>query len=314
MLNNNQQAVGGLAAFFTAKTDTRLAESNGSGPWADVWAARPGFEYSLKPGTSGILMFLTDIKLVPMHKIVTHWVDARGFPGTDWLPSTALELKDGALQPNGSPDIFGDVLGKQPKLVGIAAVLDLNPYTTKDGTKVNWTVRYIIIDNDAVMTALSQVSGMKQRPLKDAYFQVTRTSNPKSSRIGDVWQFNDFTTLDKVRANEGYGDVTDDVYTKIDLDTAFPMVDAETAVRIVSGHARVVDKHENISASHGYNKALLAQAKNGDYSAFDTGSDAPMLSNAMPTAGDPAPGSGLSDLNFDGDGEDPFATDGGVKL
>ena len=202
-------------------------------------------------------------------------------------------------------------------MTGIAVVLDLTPYTKRDGTKVNWSVRPLLVDSEATLSLLAQVSINQERNLEMAAFQVTRSTGDKSPRTGDTWVFARYTSLDKIQENSILSNITQKDLTSIKLSDAYPVVSDELAARLLKLHARVVDKHEAIQPSYGYDSGLLAKALAGDFSAFGT-ADAIFGEESQPIVNVASTGDGLSDINFDDDevveGDDPYESTDSLGL
>lgn len=326
-IDPNQKARGGLAAFYTLKDDVRVASSDGDGPWAETWKARKGrdgkmsWPYSLKPGQQGQVILLTDLHMRLGYKLVTGWNDFEGnsYAKTDWVVDPVWDISQGSMDATGRPDIMGKVLGREPRKFAVATVLDLLPWTNnKTGETQPYSIRPLVVDNEAVLATLAQVSALQNKgTLQYAIFQVARSNSKTSARIGDVWTFAKFTTQDTILSNERLSSLTPADFTNLDLNLAYGSPDDDTITRMLSMHARIVEKHPGQGArNHQVNDHMLAQAKAGNWSAFTDAGD--IFPEPADFGGDMPeevpPSSSLADLDMDltEDDVDPFSKDIGL--
>lgn len=277
---NNAKPQGGMAAFssFSSKSAFQKNDSEGS-VWSQIWAHRGPFDFSLKKNEDAKICFLTDIMVFPAHEVIYGWVEkGYSFPSTDFVRSSAWNA-DGTE--SGEPDYIGQITGRDPRILGVAVILDTRPYTNKDGEKIPFTVRRVVIKQQAVMDVLKAMTETSGQDLRLARFQVSRTGQDKSARIGDSWFPQTYVTEADLDAH--YGGWRE-ALEKIDLDKGYPTLDKAQQLQVMQQYGRVADKHSTSQSwLINYNKDVLEQLLGGGDTTAAASNGNPFDMNASST-------------------------------
>lgn len=243
-ITTTESAVGNLSAFRVLK-DSNLVKTGGGRSQAisEMWKYRGGFPFRIMSGKKTNLMFLTDIEWKVVHEIaIKEKVGQTGkYPITDFICSTSIVgvNPDGSLIKNDKQCIIEKALGREPKLIAVAKILNMTPWTTKDGVKIPWTVQTIIIpSNSPILQQLAAVTEVTKRDLKYSVFTVSRSEQEKSPKIGDSWTYKSHFTEDEVLSEEGLSAALE----KVDLDKGFPILSDEDIVVLLKNHKRLCDR------------------------------------------------------------------------
>lgn len=244
-VNTGKSAVGNLGAFRTLKnTDLIKPQGSGNQLTASMWAARGGFPFKLPVNKSADIVFLTDVQWIPVHEVaIGERKGAKGkYPLTEMFHSTSILGIDASGTPVKSTRncLFEQGLGRNPKLILVAKIVDLTAYKLKDGTEVPWTVRTITIpSNSPVIAQLAAASEVTGKDMQYAMFTVSRSGNDKSPKIGDSWTYKTHLTVDDLREEKGLLEAAD----KIDFERGFPVLEDSDIVSILKTHRKLCDKY-----------------------------------------------------------------------
>ena len=244
--DDNTQAQGGLSILnrLRGQVDNGGNQQRGGG-WGDIWAARGGFNFSLKKGEEAKIVFLEDIRIFVATPILTGWVNTGSFsfPKIEYLRSAAY---DEVGEPTGEIDLVSQVTGMRPTLIGVAPILDLRPFTTKDGKEFKYSVRPLLIKTDSVLNQLQTIAKHSNRTLQNALMTVSRSAtDDKSPGAGDTWFLKQY--MEDAELAQQIPDLAE-IRSKCDVDAGYPRPDAGLAKELLGLHANVVRKNQDKKA------------------------------------------------------------------
>ena len=264
--DNTRPPSGNLRAFKTLRNSEYVNRSGDSNVWSELWKYRGGYQFKIASGAKTSVAFLTDVYPIFVHELAFSVINGpKGhYPGTDYVRSmTAVEVtSDGQVKmlPGRDKCLLEDVLGRKPRLIWAAKVLDLTPYKRKDGTEVKMSVKPIYIPSSGnVIEQLSAVSEITGKDIQYALFSVQRSNNDKAPKIGDSWTYRKHTSLEEIRAN--MPDIQEQV-TKIDFDKGFPVLTDEQAISLLKQHKNVAAKFPKLTGALVYDTAKMAKLLN----------------------------------------------------
>lgn len=262
-------AVGGLSAFRILKNTEFVKNASGSKTtWTNIWKHRGGLTFWVNQGKKTGIIFLTDIKPIFVHEVAVgeRTGDKGKYPLTDFARSMTI---DGFDPKTNKPLYIKDrvcllekALGRGPKVIWVAKIMDLTPFKTKTGEERKWSIKTLVIpSNSSVLEQLIAVSGIQNRNLQYAKFSVQRTMNEKSPRIGDSWTFQEYVKPEKLVSLEGFNKASE----LVDIDQGYPAIDAEMAVEILGLHKHVCDKFtDKRNALLTYNEPVMETVLKGE--------------------------------------------------
>jgi hypothetical protein len=241
--DDNTQAQGGLSILnrLRGQVDNGGNQQRGGG-WGDIWAARGGFNFSLKKGEEAKIVFLEDIRIFVATPIVVGWVNANGysFAKTEYLRSSAY---DDLGEPTGEIDLVSQVTGMRPTLIGVAPILDLRPFTTKDGKEFKYSVRPLLIKTDSVLNQLQTIAKHSNRTLQNALMSVSRSAtDSKAPGAGDTWFLKQY--MEDAELSQQIPDLAE-IRGKCNVDVGYPRPDAALSKELLGLHANVVNKNQD---------------------------------------------------------------------
>lgn len=242
--NSNKSAVGNLGAFRVLKnTDLVKSQGNGNQLISNMWKARGGLPFRLPNNKSANIIFLTDVHWVPVHDLAIG--ERKGptgrYPIIESFHSTSIL----GIDSNGNPIksdrkcLFEKGLGRNPKLIVVAKVVDLTSFKTKDGVNVPWSVRTIAIPSSSpVLSQLAAASEITGKDMKYAMFNVARSGSDKSAKIGDSWTYKNHVTVDDLKSEGGLLEAAD----RIDFEAGYPILQDSDILNLLKMHRRICDK------------------------------------------------------------------------
>jgi len=241
--DDDTQAQGGLSILnrLRGQVDSGGSQQR-SGGWGDIWAARGGFNFSLKKGEEAKIVFLDDIQIFVATPIITGWVNANGysFAKTEYLRSSAY---DDLGEPTGEIDLVSQVTGMRPTLIGVAPILDLRPFTRKDGTEVKYSVRPLLIKTDSVLNQLQTIAKHSNRTLENALMSVSRSAtDSKAPGAGDTWFLKQY--MEDAELVKQIPDLAE-IRTQCNVTVGYPRPDVALAKDLLGLHANVVRKNQD---------------------------------------------------------------------
>ena len=269
----NRPPAGNLRAFKNLRNSEYVNKNQDGSVWGEMWKHRGGFPFKIASGSKTTVVFLTDVQPMFVHELAFSSVSGpKGhYPGTDFVRSmTATVTSDGnvVMVPGRAACLIEEALGRKPRLLWVAKILDLTPYKRKDGTEVKMSVKLIYIpSNGNVIEQLTAVSEITGKDMQYAVFNVQRSNNDKAPRIGDSWTYRRHTSL---------ADITVDMpdvqaqLAKIDLNRAFPMLTDDQAIALLRQHKNVAAKFPKPTGALGYDAAKMAKILNEKPTAKDT--------------------------------------------
>ena len=282
---------GGLRQFKVLSSSDEL-DTGGTmdSPWSEAWSHRGGFPFRMNTGKTTELVFLTDVKPLIVHEVA--FGEKAGpsgrFPLKEYVRSMTLTGVDeeGNFVHNDTPKcLFEAALGRKPKFIYLAKILDMTEYTDKKNVTHKWTVRHVLIDNQTVISQLAAVGEVHGRDMQYARFKVSRSMQQKSPRVGDSWTLMGY--LDPTEHLDGIPGMRA-AEEKIDLDKGFPMFSEEAAKQILGQHRKVA------SAFPGDTSRLLRYSEAGmdeilgTTSVGDVIKDGPSIAELEPDAVNPS--------------------------
>lgn len=291
LIASSGSPVGKLAAFRLLK-DTDLVKSDSSdGDFiASMWKARGGIPFRLPVGKKTTIVFLSDIELFPVHEIaIGERKGTKGsYPQTEFIRSmSAIGVgENGETIKSGSKCLLEHALGRGPKLIAVAKLLDTTPFKTKDNKEVPWSVRCVIIpSNSSLLSVLAATSEVAKTSIQYMVFAVQRSMNEKSPKIGDSWTYTG-KRVPEIVSREGVSAAE----TSIDLNKGFPIPTEEQARVLIKKHVALCNRFsgENKNAVLTYDERAVAQMFGTD-NAVDS-----ILNSPAASAPAPAPAKGLS--------------------
>lgn len=296
-VKNETKAVGGLAALGAFKAPE--ANNSKDNVWGGMWDHRGGFDYSMPPGTTANLVFLSDITIFQACPLITKWVQAKGqqFPGIDYVRCPAFsdsgeDLLDACY--------ITEITERSPKTIGLAKVLDMRPYKDKP-----FTIRPLLITNYTVLQQLATITKHQGKSLEYAKMEVGRGIDSKSARTGDSWYCTGYTDAETLTAS-----IPDweEQASAMDFDKGYIRPTREEAKSILRLHVSVIEKR--IAAgdtSQSYNKVAWDEM-NGK----NVGDSPEQLLATEPEKADADAFAGLVDLVASAD--EPVQDDGGFNI
>jgi len=236
-----KKAVGGLGMLGALKGKVeRPSVRNDESAWKKVWAARGGFNFSVKKGEEAEIVFLDDISIFVAASLLTGWVsDGQNFPKFDYVRSPGYD-DEGNPVAGGCP--ISAVTGSGPVLIGVAPILDMRSFTDKEGVVHKCSFRPLLIKSDSVLTQLQTISKHHGKPLKWARMHVSRSMDPKSPGTGDTWfceGFVDPNTLSKKIPNFATE------LAKLDMKAGFPRPTPDMIKSMLGLHVHVAEKNKD---------------------------------------------------------------------
>ena len=243
-VNSNKTPVGNLKAFTVLK-DTELVKQPGSNNQliSNMWKARGGLPFRLPNNKTTKIVFLTDVTWVPVFDVAIgekkgpkgRYPVIESFRSTDVIEISA----DGEQIRSGRKCLFSKALGRGPKLVAVAKIVDLTPFKTKDGKEVPWAVRSIVIpSNSNVLQHLAATSEVSGKSVRYGLFSVARSGSEKSPKIGDSWTYVEHLSEADIAAEAGMLNAAN----SIDFDAGYPVLDDGDILPILRTHRRISDK------------------------------------------------------------------------
>jgi len=245
--DDKTQAQGGLSILnrLRGQVDSGGNQQRGGG-WGDIWAVRGGFNFSLKKGEEAKIVFLEDIRIFVATPILTGWVNTGqySFPKIEYLRSAAY---DEVGEPTGEVDVVSQTTGMRPTLIGVAPILDLRPFTTKDGKEFKYSVRPLLIKTDSVLNQLQTIAKHSGRTLQNALMTVSRSAtDDKSPGAGDTWFLKQY--MEDTDLAQQIPDLAE-IRGKCDVDKGFPRPDVSLAKELLGLHVNVVRKNQDKKAA-----------------------------------------------------------------
>jgi hypothetical protein len=266
LLDDNRPPVGNLRAFKNLRNTEYVNKNQDSNVWAEMWKHRGGFPFKIASGAKTGVVFLTDVQPLFVHELAFAAVSGpKGhYPGTDYVRSmTAVDVSaDGEIKMMQGRDscLIEEALGRKPRLMWVAKILDLTPFKRKDGTEVKMSVKSIYIPSSGnVIEQLTAVSEITGKDMQYAMFSVQRSNNDKAPRIGDSWTYRKHTSLADIMAD--LPDVADQL-SRIDINKGFPILTDAQAIALLRQHKNVAAKFPKPSGALIYDAAKMAKILN----------------------------------------------------
>lgn len=266
LLDDTRPPVGNLRAFKNLRNTEYVNKNQDTNMWAEMWKHRGGFPFKISAGSKTGVVFLTDVQPLFVHELAVNAVTGtKGhYPATDYVRSmTAVDVTadgDVKMLPGRDVCLLEEALGRKPRLMWVAKILDLTPYKRKDGTEVKMSVKSIYIPSTGnVIEQLSAVSEITGKDMQYAMFSVQRSNNDKAPRIGDSWTFRKHTSLADIMAD--LPDVSDQI-ARIDFARGFPILNDAQAISLLRQHKNVAAKFPKLSGALTYNADKMAQILN----------------------------------------------------
>ena len=265
---NSGTPVGGLAAFKVLKdTDLVKTDSSDGDALMSMWQARGGLPFRLPLGKKTNIVFLTDVSFLPVHELAVGERKGQSgkYPLTEVVRSTSILgiTPSGETIKSSRTCLLEKVLGRSPKLIAVAKVLDLTSFTTKAGVHVPWTVKTIIIpSNNAVLNTLMATSEANQKDIKNAIFIIQRSMKDKSPKIGDSWSYKKHATNKELLEIDGLSEAA----KQVDLDKGFPILEDSDILPMLKRHISLCQKYgaESKNAVLTYDEHAAASVFGGE--------------------------------------------------
>jgi hypothetical protein len=241
-VHTNKTAVGNLRAFTVLKDSELVKQPNtGNQLISNMWKARGGLPFRLPNNKTTTIVFLTDVTWIPVFDVaIGEKKGPKGrYPVIESFRSTDLIgiSPDGEQIRSGRKCLFAKALGRGPKLVAVAKIVDLTPFKTKDGRDIPWAVRSIVIpSNSNVIQQLAATSEVSGKSVCYGAFSVSRSGSEKSVKIGDSWTYKEHFAAT---------DIDEDMMiaaNAIDFDAGYPILEDSEVVNVLRTHRRISDK------------------------------------------------------------------------
>lgn len=245
-----------------------LARQQGFGqldrPFMELWKTTPGFQYQLRPGEQGELIFLTEPKILLGFPILHSW---NPWPKTTPVATRAYRVDhEGMLEPDPITVAFG--FDRPPKLYICAVVLDRKPWFRKDKrtqelVEVKNTIRFWITASESVRNQLDlSLKANVRGPATGTYFMAQRSNDKRSDRVGDTYMF----TGRRVALKDIWDRAPKlkEEFEKFDLQGRTKYPGDDLVIRMLRHHKRLKDQHPE-STSYGYDADGMAAVLNGTW-------------------------------------------------
>jgi len=238
LIASSGSPVGRLAAFRLLK-DPELVKNDSSADndlIAGMWKARGGLPFRLPTGKKTTVVLLSDIELFPVHEMaIGERKGTKGsYPQTEFFRSmsTLGVGDDGATVRSGNKCLLEQALGRGPKLIAVAKLLDTTPFKTREGKEVPWSVRSVVIpSNSSLLSVLAATSEAAKTSIQYMVFSVQRSMNEKSPKIGDSWTYTG-KRVPEIMSRDGISAAE----AAIDFSKGFPIPTAEQAMALIKKH------------------------------------------------------------------------------
>lgn len=243
-VNTNKTPVGNLKAFKVLK-DTELVRQPNSGNQliSNMWKARGGLPFRLPNNKSTNIVFLTDITWIPVFDIAIG--EKKGPKGRYPIIESFRSTDVIGISPDGDPIktgrkcLFSKALGRGPKLIAVAKIVDLTPFKTKEGKEVPFSVRSIVIpSNSNVLQQLAATSEVSGKSPCYGHYTVARSGSDKAVKIGDSWTYVGHMAEAEIAAETAMLAAAE----AIDFDAGYPVLEDSDIVGLLKNHRRISDK------------------------------------------------------------------------